>query len=175
MDFTALFVDVDDFWFDVQETFHQDGKPHRRRNAQLSDSEIITILIAFQTRNYRTFKYFDSYLQRHHNQDFPGLLSYNRFVEWIPQTALPMFDYLVSDCLGTVTGIKVCNNKNLFDQLYARGLKLITNVCKNMKNKLLDWQEHVLLRKRSLIETVNDQLKTSAKLNTPVTAVQPIF
>lgn len=74
MDFTALFVDGDDFWLNFQITYHQhliaEGKRHRKRSAQLSVSEMITILIAFQTRNYRTFKHFYLYLLHHCRGDF---------------------------------------------------------------------------------------------------------
>ena len=66
--------------------------------------------------------------------------------------------------VGRLFGDKGYLSQDLFDRLFARGLKLITNVRKNMKNKLLDWQERVLLRKRSLIETVNDQLKNICQI-----------
>jgi hypothetical protein len=41
----------------------------------------------------------------------------------------------------------------------ARGLKLITKVRQNMKNKFVELEDKILLRKRATIETVNDQLK----------------
>ncbi len=43
----------------------------------------------------------------------------------------------------------------LFKKLYDRGIKLITKIKKNMKNKLIDIEEKLLLRKRALIETIN--------------------
>lgn len=48
----------------------------------------------------------------------------------------------------------------LFETLYQRGLELITNIRKNMKNSLMLIEDKILLRKRFIIETVNDQLKT---------------
>lgn len=46
----------------------------------------------------------------------------------------------------------------------GRGLQLITKLKKNMKNRLLAVEDKLLLRKRSLIETVNDQLKNISNI-----------
>ncbi|NGX30436.1 MAG: hypothetical protein KR126chlam4_00460 [Candidatus Anoxychlamydiales bacterium] len=45
-----------------------------------------------------------------------------------------------------------------------RGLKLVTSFKSNMKNKLMDLKDKILLRKRALIETINDQLKNISHL-----------
>ena len=50
--------------------------------------------------------------------------------------------------------------KSLFD----RGLQLFTTLRSNMKEKLMCLKDKVLLRKRSLIETVNDQLKNISQI-----------
>ena len=55
-------------------------------------------------------------------------------------------------------------SKELFEQLLNRGLQLITPLKSNMKNKLIPIDDKILLRKRSLIETVNDQLKNISYL-----------
>jgi len=47
----------------------------------------------------------------------------------------------------------------LFELLFDDGVQLITNIKKNMKNKLMPLTDKLLLRKRSIIETINDQLK----------------
>ena len=52
----------------------------------------------------------------------------------------------------------------LFDELYERGLALITSCRKNMKNRLMKMMDKILLRKRALIETVNDQLKNLCQI-----------
>ena len=89
MDFTALFVDLDDGWQafrgDYERHLIGDGTRKRRRKGRLSMSEIMTILIAFQTSNFRDFKHFYLHLLAHHRRDFPGLVRYHRFVELIPQ------------------------------------------------------------------------------------------
>ena len=43
--------------------------------------------------------------------------------------------------------------------LYGKGIHIITGIYNNMKNKIMDMTDKLLLRKRSIIETVNDFLK----------------
>lgn len=54
--------------------------------------------------------------------------------------------------------------QNLFIELYNRGLKIIHGLKKNMANKLLNLEEKILLRKRSIIETVFDYLKNKMEI-----------
>lgn len=44
-------------------------------------------------------------------------------------------------------------------QLMQQGIQLITKVKSKMKNKLMLMTDKLLLRKRSIIKTINDQLK----------------
>lgn len=55
-------------------------------------------------------------------------------------------------------------SQSLFQSLYKRGLQLITKLKKNMKNKFVSLLDAFLLRKRSLIETVFDQLKNISQI-----------
>ena len=48
--------------------------------------------------------------------------------------------------------------------LFADGLHLITHIKKNMKNSLMTISDKILLRKRSVIQTVNDQLKNMCQI-----------
>ena len=41
---------------------------------------------------------------------------------------------------------------------------MITGIRSNMKNKLMDLSDKILLRKRSIIETINDQLKNISQI-----------
>jgi hypothetical protein len=52
----------------------------------------------------------------------------------------------------------------LFTQLWAQGVQLITKLKKKMQPRLLPLLDKLLLRKRTLIETVNDQLKNICQL-----------
>jgi hypothetical protein len=52
----------------------------------------------------------------------------------------------------------------LFKQLWQRGLHLITNIRRNMKNYLMPLADKIMLRKRFIIETVLDTLKSEMGL-----------
>lgn len=68
------------------------------------------------------------------------------------------------DLRGLMVGDKGYIDVKLFNVLFGKGLKLITGIKKNMKNKLLEVHEKVLLRKRSIIETVFDYLKNKMQI-----------
>lgn len=245
-----LFCYVDDFCNIFEPLWYKqligDGLKHRYRHRQLCLSEIMTIKIAFHQSHYRSFKAF--YLEkvsREWNEAFPGLVSYQRFVEWIPSTLMPLSIYLHS-CFGQCTGvsvmdstkIQVCHNRRikthkvfqdiaqrgktsmdwffgfklhlvcndqgellnisvtpgntddrkpvlnllkglsgkvvadrgyisqkLFEQLLTQmGIQLITKPKRNMKNKLMPLLDKLLTRKRSIIETIIDQLKNISQI-----------
>jgi len=50
-------------------------------------------------------------------------------------------------------------SKELAALLFDQGLHLMTGIRNNMKNVLMTMRDKILLRKRSVIETINDQLK----------------
>ena len=244
-----IFLKVDDFCneFELEYKTLQLPAPSevkkRNRKTGLCDSEIITLLIAFHGGQFRNFKHFYiHYVSVHMKGDFPGLVSYNRFIELSHRSAIPFMLYLHHCCRGECTGIsfidstilRVCHNKRikrnkvfkgvaevgkstmgwffgfklhliindkgeilnfyltkgnvddrdtktitnmtkeifgklfgdkgyiskaLSDLLFGNGIQLITQVRKNMKSKALSNEEKLLLRKRSVIETVNDELK----------------
>jgi len=49
--------------------------------------------------------------------------------------------------------------KQLLEQLFEDGLERITNLRSNMENRLIPVEDKLLLGKRLIIETINDQLK----------------
>ena len=64
---------------------------------------------------------------------------------------------------------KLCADKGyigqaLFENLFTGGIQLITKVKNNMKNSLMSVADRILLRKRALTETVNDELKNIAQI-----------
>jgi transposase len=248
MDFTELFCEVDDFckefepaWKARQITY---GERRRQRSCQLSLSEQMTIAIAFHASNYRDFKHYYQMLLDRNRADFPGLVSYPRFVRLMSALIVPLCAYLQTR-YGNNTGIAfidstalaVCGNKRigrhrvfagiarrgrttmgwfygfklhlvvnecgellaatlthgnvddrkpvpslvrrlcgklfgdkgyisaeLFQKLWEQGLQLITSLRRTMKNKLMPLMDKILLRKRSLIETINDQLKNISQI-----------
>ena len=246
-----LFSDVDDFcqvYMPVLENhLLANGTIRRRRARSLCVSEIMTILIHFHQSHYRDFKaYYCKHVQEHLHSEFPGLVSYQRFVEFIPSVLIPLCAYLRSHCFGQCTGISfidstplaVCHNlrikqhkvfaglaqrgksstgwffgfklhlvvndrgellnmaltpgnvddrkpvpklvKDLFGQLFGDkgyisqslfeflletfGIRLVTKLRSNMKNRLMPLSDHLLLRKRSIIETIIDQLKNISQI-----------
>lgn len=66
---------------------------------------------------------------------------------------------MTKDLIGKLFGDRGYISQPLFEALFERGLELITTRRKNMKNSLMPVLDKILLRKRPLIETVNDQLK----------------
>lgn len=250
-DITHLYCFVDDFTQGIKKEWKayvvgQEGREIRKptRIPELSESEIMTIILMFQESPCRNFKFFyHAYLQWY-QEEFPKLPSYERFVSLKPRVLclliLLLFVLLVpGKGMGYMdaTSLAVCHNKRiyghkvfkglaslgkttkgwffgfklhlivdlqgnlmrikvtggniddrkvvdemsqhlngflfadkgyidqkLFLRLFKRGLKLVTGIKKNMKNKLMPLQEKLLLRKRSLIETVFDYLKNKFQL-----------
>jgi len=65
---------------------------------------------------------------------------------------------------GKLCGDRGSISHDLFTQLWAQGVPVVTRSKKNMQNKLLPLLDKILLRKRTLVETVNDQLKNICQL-----------
>ncbi|MBD1821130.1 IS982 family transposase [Cyanobacteria bacterium FACHB-DQ100] len=245
-----LFCSVDDFCNTFEPHWKQQllgcGLQLRNRPRRLSLSEIMTILIVFHQSCYRNFKaYYQEKVQTEWASDFPGLVSYQRFIEWIPGTLVPMCAYLRS-CFGSCSGISfmdstslsVCHNRRIernqvFENVAARGktsldwffgfklhlvvndrgellnivltpgntddrapvpkllqqlfgkvfadkgyvsqklakqllksagIQLITKLKRNMKQRLMLLNDRLMLRHRSIIETIIDQLKNISQI-----------
>lgn len=75
-----------------------------------------------------------------------------------------MVDILSRGIGGKLFGDKGYVSAELGKILLKRGLELFTTLRSNMKQKLLSVENKILLRKRSLIETVNDQLKNISQI-----------
>jgi transposase len=71
---------------------------------------------------------------------------------------------LTKQLVGKLFGDKGYISTSLFAQLWDRGLQLVTHIRRNMTNRLMPLMDKILLRKRSLIETVNDQLKNISQI-----------
>jgi len=249
MSLTELFCHVDDFWQGFEPHWTQEqlgnGSRQRRRNSQLCESEMMTILIHFHQARFRDFKtYYTQYVQQHLRREFPKLVSYARFVQLLPRVVVPLCAYLHS-CYGRCSGVRfidstalrVCHNRRihqhrvfdgiaargrtsvdwffglklhvvvnergqllacrvtpgnvddrqpvpaltqrvfgklfgdkgylsqpLFDQLWQRGIQLVTKLRSNMKNRLMLMADKLFLRQRSILETIIDQLKNISQI-----------
>lgn len=71
---------------------------------------------------------------------------------------------LVRQLWGKLFGDRGYIGQELFEQLWREGVQLITKLKRNMKNKLMPVLDKLLLRKRALIECVNDQLKNISQI-----------
>lgn len=246
-----LFCDVDDFCKGFLPIWNRQllcsGQKQRQRARSLTMSEVMTILIAFHQSHYRDFKaYYIERVMKYWHPEFPGLVSYTRFVEYIPSALVPLTVYLRTCCLGKCSGISfidstsldVCLNQRIhchkvFAGLAERGktstgwffgfklhlvvndrgelleifftpgnvddrkpvprlarklfgklfgdkgyiskelaqtlqrmfnVQLITKLRSNMKNQLMSLSDRLLLRRRSIIETIIDQLKNISQI-----------
>lgn len=250
---TEIFVQIDDFCMEYQQEIRkhiiESKRPGTRlRPCQLSDSEIMSLLILFHYGQFTNFKaFYCHYVLPHLGDLFPSLTSYNRFVELQKRVAVPMMLFLKYRCLGQCSGIsfidsthmKVCHNrrihqhktfaafaqrgfcsigwfygfklhliindkgellafyltkgnvddrnirvmqsmtkevfgklfadkgyisKTLSDLLFGNGIQMVAKPKKNMKKVNLSSADKIMLRKRAIIECVNDELKNICKL-----------
>lgn len=109
MTLTQLYCDADDFcrafipeW---EKTQLQEHERKRLRTRCLSSSEIITLVVHYHQHGYATFKWFyQRHACKHLRGAFPGLPSYNRFIELMPSVLMAMACFMRSRC-GKGTGI----------------------------------------------------------------------
>jgi hypothetical protein len=242
---TRIFCDVDDFCKEFDQMMRKKllssaSTKRRGPRCSLSDSEIMIILIFFQSSGYRHFKgFYQGLLCLYWHKAFPHLPSYHRFLELMPRVMAPLmlfsqlrmgkstgFYYIDSSCLpvchlkrsrrhktfeavsgygrtsvgwffglklhlvinhqgqlvafkvtpGEQSDIKIAEpllaklqglafgdkgyiGKKVAQRLLQKGLKLITRVRKNMKQKPATKLEKQLLNQRGIIETVIGYLK----------------
>lgn len=71
---------------------------------------------------------------------------------------------LAKELFGKLFGDKGYISQQLFELLFEQGLQLITPIRKNMQNYLEPVLDKILLRKRAVIETINDQLKNISQI-----------
>src|SRR5579885_2709940 len=134
MSLLELFCRVDDFWLafakEWKQTLLHSGQIKRLRSGQLAESEIMTILIHFHQSHYRDFKaFYTGHVLPHLRSDFPGLVSYSRFVQLIPSVLVPLAAYLES-CRGQCNGLSfvdstklvVCHNRRIKQHRVFAGL-----------------------------------------------------
>lgn len=70
----------------------------------------------------------------------------------------------IENVKGKLCGDKGYIGKQLFEFLFMNGIQLVTKVKNNMKNSLMSVSDKIMLRKRALVESVNDELKNIAQI-----------
>jgi hypothetical protein len=71
---------------------------------------------------------------------------------------------LAKDLWGKCFGDKGYLSSRLFEELREKGVQLITKLRKGMHNKLMSLWDRFLLRKRGLIESVHNKLKSGCQI-----------
>ena len=75
-----------------------------------------------------------------------------------------VFKVLAKRLYGKLFADKGYISQRLFDCLFEDGIQLVTGLRVNMKNKLMPFYDRMMLRKRYIIETINDILKNTAQI-----------
>ena len=113
----AIFCDVDDFCKAYEEycqTHLLMSKEQIIPKTSMSLSEIMTIVIYFHLSNQRTFKwYYLKFVNTILKPYFPKLVSYNRFVEIMKMSIVPLTLYLMKYRVGKCTGINFIDSTTL--------------------------------------------------------------
>lgn len=82
-----------------------------------------------------------------------GLIDVVKCLMNLRKEVVPFILFVNRCCMGACTGIS-----------FVDGIQLITKLKGNMKGQLMTVSDKILLRKRALIETINDELKNIAQI-----------
>lgn len=77
---------------------------------------------------------------------------------------ISMVERLTKGLTGKLFGDKGYISAEIGKRLLQRGVQLFTSLREKMKPKLMTLKDKILLRKRALVETVNDQLKNISQI-----------
>lgn len=66
--------------------------------------------------------------------------------------------------MGSSSVTKDISVETCFERLFIDGIQLITKLKSNMKGALMSVSDRLLLKKRAIIESVNDELKNIAQV-----------
>ena len=109
---TEIYCIADDFRKEFTQEFEKlkmlpdDGRKPGSRSREMSDSEIMTVLLLFHFGTFKNFKHNClHYIGVHLKKEFPKQLSYNRFVAIEHRGFVPMMFFLNVVCFGKCTGI----------------------------------------------------------------------
>lgn len=77
---------------------------------------------------------------------------------------LRIWDMFAKELYGRLFADRGYISPKLFESLFENGIHLVTGVRVNMKNRIMPFWDRIMLRKRFIIECINDMLKNTAKL-----------
>jgi Transposase DDE domain len=86
---------------------------------------------------------------------------------------------LAKDLFGKLFGDRGYISQDLFQNLYQKGVQLVTKIRKNMKNKLMSVYDKLLLKRRGIVDSVIGQLKERCQIEhtrhrSPINCVLPV-
>jgi len=161
---TEIFVKVDDFCNEfksdlknLENSAISSGKKTRNRSTSLCESEVISLLISFHSGQFRNFKsFYLHYCCSHLKEDFPGLVSYNRFIELSHRNAIAFMLFIQYACKGECTGIsfidstvlRVCHNKRIKRN---RVFKNVAEVGKSTMGWFFGFKLHLIINDKGEI------------------------
>jgi hypothetical protein len=67
---------------------------------------------------------------------------------------------MTKDMVGKIFADRGYIGKDFFNELFKRGVEVVTGIKKNMKNILMNLWDKVYLRKRGLVETIFSSIKS---------------
>lgn len=144
MEILPLFCDIDDFCLIFEPSWKKrllsTAVRRRDRAGYLCLSEVMTMIVMFHASSYRNFKaYYCEQVMKHYAAAFARLVSYQRFVELMPQALVPLCSYLQSrkgECSGISfidsTSLKVCHNRRIHSHKVFEG-------CARRGRTSVDW------------------------------------
>ncbi len=121
-----IFCYLDDFMIEYDAVISKNSitegvdTKKRKRKSKMSKSEVMTIIVLFHLKSFRSLKHFYlNYVCKHMRDFFPEVVSYNRFVELQKTVVQSLAVYLRRNGLGVCSGIsfidsttiKVCHYK----------------------------------------------------------------
>ncbi len=77
---------------------------------------------------------------------------------------IDVLNKLIDNVFGKLFADTGYISQGLFERLFNDGIEIVTGLKCNMKNRLMSLYGKIMLRKRSVIETINDELKNVAQL-----------
>lgn len=129
---TEVFYITDEFCKNFKNSIEAlliSNKP--KKQASMTESEVITLMILFHMGAFRTLKdFYICSVKGHLKAEFPNTVSYNRFTELMQNAVLPMTIMMKTCCLGECTGIsfidstpiRVCKNKRIKRNKVFKGI-----------------------------------------------------
>lgn len=143
------------------------GKRHRNCSSRLSDSEVMTILMLFLqtcTLGKCTMGWFYGF-KLHLVINNKGEVIQWQLTPVNVDDRAPLKDSRFTEKLfGKLFADRGYISQGLFQKLFVDDIHMVTKIKKNMKNSLMNLHDKILLRKRSVIKTVNDELKNVCQI-----------